>query len=99
IVLDRSVDPRFRNECDAAVGECSVAQFLDFMRRRKFRLKSLLQVSLRVGGDSALCQIESERRRRCYYYHDRREQSGAKARDLLASRRNRGAHGKSTCSV
>src|SRR4029077_6859228 len=99
VVLDRGVNPWLGYERVAAVRERGVAQFLDFLHRSKLGLKCLLQASLRVGGDSALCQIKPERSQRCYDYHDRGEQSGAKASDLLASRRSPGAHGKSMCSV
>jgi hypothetical protein len=67
----------------------AASQFLDFVHRRKLGPKCLLQVSLSVGGDFALCQIKPERSQRCNDHHDRGEQSGAKARDLFASRRTR----------
>src|SRR4030095_84987 len=97
-VLDRGMNPRLRRERVAAVRERGVAQFLEFVHRRKLGLERLLQVSLRVRGDPALCQIKAERSQRCYDHHDRGEQSGAKAPYLSVSRFTRGSHGKSTCS-
>ena len=99
VILDRGVNSRLVYERIAAIRERGVAQFVDFVHRRKLGPKCLLQVSLSVGGDSALCQIKPECSQRCNDHHDRGEQSGAKARDPFVSRCTRGAHGKSTCSV
>ena len=99
VILNRGVNPRFGYERVATLRERGVAQFLDFVHRRKLGLKCLLQVPLRIGCDSALCQIKPERSQCCYDHHDRGEQSRAKGSELLASRRTPGTHGKSTCSV
>src|SRR5215510_4096149 len=93
------MNPRLRCEFVAAVRERGVTQFLEFVYRGKLRLECLLQVSLRVRGDPALCKIKSESSQRCDDHHDRGKQSGAKASYLFVSRFTRGSHGKSTCSV
>src|SRR5882762_9712991 len=93
------MNPRFPCECIAAVREGGVAQFLEFVHRRKLCLERFLQVSFCVRGDSALRKIEPERSQRCHNHHDGREQSGAKTPHLFVSRFIRGPHGNSTCSV
>ena len=47
--------------CMSAKKDIGVTEFLDFVHRRKFGLKNLLQISLRVGRDFALCEIKTER--------------------------------------
>src|ERR1043166_2146329 len=69
------------------------------MQRRKFSLKILLQISLRIGGDFALRQIKTKSGQRCHDDHHRGEQASSKARYTFVPRLDRGVHGKSTCSV
>ena len=83
----------------AAIGQRSVAKFLEAVHRRKFGLKTLLQIAFCVGGHLLLCQIKAETSQRCYDDHHGGKQLSAKARDAFVSRLLRGTHGKSTWSV
>jgi hypothetical protein len=55
VVLDRGMKPGLACECVAAIRERGVTQFLEFVHRGKLGLKALLQISLRIACDFALC--------------------------------------------
>src|SRR4030095_2222702 len=93
------MNPRLCCEFATAVRERGVAQFLEFIHRRKLGLKRLVQVSVRIRGDLELCKIKAESSHCCYDHHDRGEQPGAKTPYFFISRFTLGFHGKSTCSV
>src|SRR5213594_3702555 len=93
------MNPRPGRERVAAIRQRSVAEFLEFVQRRKFGPENLLQVSLCIGRHLALCQIKTETGQRRYDNHHGGKQSSAKARYAFVSRLLRGTHGKSTWNV
>src|SRR6266478_2911922 len=76
----------------AAIRQRRVAEFLEFVQRRKFSLKNLLQVSLCICRHLALCQIKTETGQRRYDDHHGGKHSSAKAHYAFVSRFLRGTH-------
>src|SRR6478672_12805333 len=93
------MNPRLGCERVAAIGQCCVTKLLEFVQRRKFRLKDRLQISLCIGRHLALRKIKTETGQRCDDDHHGDKQSSAKARYAFVSRLLRGTHGKSTWNV
>src|SRR5439155_20203600 len=87
------------NERVATIGQSRLTQPLELLRRREFRLKDRIQISLCTGRHLAQCQIKPETAQRFDDDHNGDNQSSAKARYAFVSRLLRGTHGKSTWNV